>query len=103
MPFSRRPCANASRTRRSAAAPFIRSRRFTLGERVVQSFGFGGPGGIELPAVLRFQAQAERLLELAHWRGDTLPGKLREKARCDHRTHAGGADSALGDVAAMQP
>src|SRR5438105_5429764 len=57
---------------------------------------------MELPTVLRFQAQAKRLLELGRGRGDAAPRKAHEKARSDERALAELGDARLGDVAAVK-
>src|SRR2546421_12720811 len=56
------------------------------------------PGELEAPAMLRFEAQAKRLFQLARRRGDAVARKAHEKARGDHHAVAEDADAALRDV-----
>src|SRR5204863_9311215 len=57
------------------------------------------PGELEAPAVLRFQTQAKRLLELERRRRDAVAREAHQEARRDHHALAEHADPALGDVA----
>src|SRR2546423_9038645 len=60
------------------------------------------PGELEAPAMLRFQAQAKRLFQLARRRGDAVAREAHEKARGDHHAVPEHAHAALRDVASMQ-
>src|SRR5947208_12660641 len=101
MPRSVRPCASASRTTSSAAAPWMNFRRLSNG--VAEQLALARPRMLELPAVLRLQAQAERLLEFQRRRGDALGGKLHEQICRDHHALADLLDEALRDFPAVQP
>src|SRR5437868_6857977 len=101
MPRSTRPCASTSRTTSSAAAPWTNVLR--LSNRVTEHFALARPRVLELPAVLRFQAQAQRLLELGRRRARALGGELHEEARRDNEAIADLVDEALGDAPPVQP
>src|SRR4051812_27190470 len=105
MPRSAAPWASASRTRKSAALPSRTLLLVTgkLGDRVVQQLALARPGMLERPAVLRFEAQPERLLELSGGRGDALRGKVHQQRRGDQHALADRIDRAFGDAPAMQP
>src|SRR5687768_2107644 len=57
---------------------------------------------VELPAVLRFQAQTESVLELARRRGDAASREAHEEARRDHGALLDGEGAALRDIAPVQ-
>src|SRR5437764_4395364 len=60
------------------------------------------PRELEAPAVLRFEAQAKRLFQLARRRRDAVAWEAHQEARGDHYALAEHADPALGDVAPVQ-
>src|SRR5438477_7148656 len=60
------------------------------------------PGELEAPTVLRFEAQAKRLLELEGRCRDAVAREAHQEARREHHAPAKHADPALGDVAPMQ-
>src|SRR3989440_6773814 len=105
MPRSARLCASASRTRSSAAVPSrsLLLERNRLRQRVVQQLALARPGVVERPAVLRLDAQPERLLELGRGRGYALRREVHEQRRGDQRAFAERVDGALADAPAMQP
>src|SRR3954466_3680100 len=101
MPRSARPCASTSRTTSSAAAPWTNLRRLSNG--VAEHLALARPRMLELPAVLRLQAQAERFLEFERRGGDALGGKMHEQVRRDGQALTDLLDHALRDPASVQP